>query len=132
MFHGATRGRGTCYMGEITGQYFLFNSNAEVHMLGLSMFPSSALKLSAIAYSFACDKKEQFGANTARSDKVGNELNLIAEYAVSENIALAGVFGIFDARNGTADYPRDFVGVSAPERVDSNIHLGQVAMVVKF
>jgi hypothetical protein len=116
LFYGAgPRDYGTWYMGEITGQYMLFNSNEDVHMLSASMQATAQIKLMANYYRFMLDQPEaSLGIKNRHFD---DELNLIGEYAYSAatNFALVGAVAksadaakIQFAKNGTGTTPGNY------------------------
>lgn len=86
-------------MGEITGQYLLFNSNEDVHLIGASWAPDPKWKFLALFYRFMLDQPNQGGtAITARH--FDDEVNLVAEYAYSSQTNFAFTLGA--AQMGTA------------------------------
>jgi hypothetical protein len=91
LFFTTGRGFGTWILGEIAGQYLIFNSNVNVHQVGLSASPRDDLKLSALLYRFDWDQPAQFGGTDAHAM---DELDLIAEWTVTERLSITGGFGI--------------------------------------
>ncbi|HYD64059.1 alginate export family protein [Azospirillum sp.] len=89
LHYGMARGWGTWFQGELTGQYYLSNSNLNVHTLSAAVQPTEKLTLSALYYVFNFDRTPA----GLTSKHFGNELNLIADYAATENLTLSGVFG---------------------------------------
>ncbi|HVI52619.1 MAG TPA: alginate export family protein [Candidatus Sulfotelmatobacter sp.] len=90
LFYSAgPRDFGSWYMGEITGQYMLFNSNEDVHMLSASINPTSQIKVIANYYRFMLDQPQAYSTSSRHFD---DEFNLIGEYAYSSatNFALVG------------------------------------------
>lgn len=91
MFYGFSRGWGTHFMGEIVGEYFLFNSNQKTQMVKLNLQPTDCLDVGAIYYDFKLDEKNVYGAPVT-SDEFASEVNLYADYAVNDNLWLTAVF----------------------------------------
>lgn len=88
LFYGASRGWGTHYMGEIVGEYQLFNSNQKTQMVKLNLEPTECLCVGAIYYDFKLDEEYGFGNDFA------TEVNIYADYAVNDNLWLTAVFAI--------------------------------------
>lgn len=91
LFYGSgPRDFGTWYMGEIAGQYQLFNTNEDVHMLSASIQATSQIKLMANYYRFMLDQSTPTLHTTSRH--FSDELDLVGEYAYSAatNFALVG------------------------------------------
>lgn len=76
LFYTVGRGTGTWFLGQIAGQAFLFNSNENVHQLGVSANPRRDLNLSAFFYSIFYDQPGQFGGTASHAL---DELDLVAE-----------------------------------------------------
>ncbi len=91
MFYGFSRGWGTHFMGEITGEYFLFNSNEKVHMVHLNLLPGEKLSIGALYYDFRLDRSNLFGVPVS-DDKFADEVNLYADYALNDNLYISAVF----------------------------------------
>jgi hypothetical protein len=91
LFYGFLRGWGTHFMGEVTGEYYLFNSNQHVNMVHLNAVPTDKLSLGAIYYNFQLDKADSYGVS---DDDFTNEINVYADYALSDNVWLSGVAAI--------------------------------------
>jgi|GEM_PF-557614 len=81
---------GTWYMGEIAGQYQLFNSNEDVHMLSASIQATAQIKLMANYYRFMLDQSE--ATLHINNRHFSDEFDLVGEYAYSAatNFALVG------------------------------------------
>ncbi|MDP6351275.1 MAG: alginate export family protein [Alphaproteobacteria bacterium] len=91
LFVGAPRGWGTWFQGEITGQYLFNHSNLGVHMVRLGARPHDDWELTALAFDIDFDEPASAGA--VASD-FAHEVNLIADWAVSEFVTLSGFYGI--------------------------------------
>lgn len=102
LFYGFSSGWGTWFQGEIVGEYFLFNSNQRNHMVKLSLAPTDALGIGAIYYHFDLDEKNFFG--TPVNDRTfADEINLYADWTVSDNVYVSGVAGVAFAGAGAED-----------------------------
>ncbi len=87
LFYGFSRGWGTHYMGEIVGEYYLFNSNQQVHMVHLNALPTDKLSTGALYYDFTLDEDTAGG-----NDHFAQEVNLYADYTVNDHLYLSAVF----------------------------------------
>lgn len=92
MFYGFLRGWGTHFMGEVVGEYHLFNSNQHIQMVHLNLVPTDKLSVGAIYYNFKLDQNNIFGTPVT-SDEYADEINLYADYALNDNVWISGVFG---------------------------------------
>jgi hypothetical protein len=90
MFYGFSRGWGTHYMGEIVGEYYLFNSNEKVHMLHLNMLPSDKISVGALYYDFQLDEKNLYG-EILSDDQFAEEVNIYVDYSVTDYLYLSAV-----------------------------------------
>ncbi|MEA3464889.1 MAG: alginate export family protein [Thermodesulfobacteriota bacterium] len=90
MFYGFSRGWGTHFMGEITGEYYLFNSNEKVHMLHLNAVPSDKISIGALYFDFRLDEKNMFGT-ALTDDKFAEEVNVYMDYSINEYLYLSAV-----------------------------------------
>ncbi len=93
LFYGFSSGWGTWFQGAIIGNFFLFNSNQRNHMAKLSLAPTDALGLGLIYYHFALDEKNFFGTPVS-SRSFADEVNLYAEWMVSDHVFVSGVAGV--------------------------------------
>jgi len=89
---------GSWYMGEITGNYVVGNSNIQVNQIGASVTPpihlftkTDSLKLDLIAYDFDMVNPQQYGASTKKLD---DEVDLAAEYTINPLTYVNGAIGI--------------------------------------
>lgn len=88
LFYGFTNW-GQWFIGEVTGEYILFNSNMNVNMLMVQGSPYDNLFVTASYFDFNINEP---GAGV--DDDFGQEINLIADWAVSDNIATSISYGI--------------------------------------
>ena len=88
LYYGFTNW-GTWFIGEVTGEYILFQSNFNVNMLMVQAAPYDNLFLTASYFDFNI---EEPGAGV--DDDFGQEINLIADWAVNDNMSITGAYGI--------------------------------------
>jgi len=91
LFYGFS-GWGKWFLGEIVGEYMLFNSNETVHQVMLSVAPTESIGAGLIYYHFELDKNNYFGTLVSDTN-FADELNAYAEWKVNDNLYLAGVTG---------------------------------------
>lgn len=87
LFYSMGRGWGSHIMGEIVGEYYLFNSNQKVHMVSLNLQPSEALATGILFYDFSLDEKNYYGTSVS-DDKFAQEIDLYADYSLTDNLFL--------------------------------------------
>lgn len=92
LFYSATDW-GSWFQGEITGEYDLFNSNLDSHMLRLKIQPMEPLTLNLFYYRFNLHDP---GFSGARSSHYADEWNLTADWTVNRHltVSLAGALAI--------------------------------------
>ena len=133
LFYSAgPRDYGSWYMGEITGQYMLFNSNENVHMLGASITPDPKWKLMALFYRFMLDQPGQAGS-TVTSHHFDDEVNLVAEYAYSSSTNFAFTLGA--AQMGTAaqqQFNASTNNVNNNRTAKDNTYLAEASVIINF
>ena len=88
LFYGFTNW-GTWFIGEVTGEYILFQQDFNVNMLMVQAAPYDNLFLTAAYFDFT---RNEPGAGV--DDDFGQEINLIADWAVNDNMAITGVYGV--------------------------------------
>jgi hypothetical protein len=98
-FYGFSRGWGTWYQGEVTGEYLLFNSNQKNYMVHLAANPTDALEMGALYFHFLLDKKNYFGTPVS-SDDFADEINIYADWSISEQLSASAVYGVAFPGNG--------------------------------
>jgi hypothetical protein len=119
-FYGWSRGWGTWFQGEVTGEYLLFNSNQLNHMLHLSLQPAESLSVGAIAYRFNLDTNNYY--STPVSDRhFDDEINLYLEWTLTEQLSITAAYGIA------------FPGTAAKERFgDERFQVVELAAYLSF
>lgn len=89
LFFGFSRGYGTWFQGEVAANYAgPFNSNSQVHHVALKVSPLENLSVGALWFDF----------NTLDRDLGnfdGRELDFYAEWAVSDNLIVMPVVGLY-------------------------------------
>ncbi|NBA94752.1 hypothetical protein [Pseudomonas sp. R5(2019)] len=89
LFYGFSRGYGTWFQGEVAGNYSgPFNSNTQVHHVGLKVSPLENLSIGALWFDF-----QTLDKNLGNTD--GRELDLYAEWAVNEHLMVMPVIGLY-------------------------------------
>lgn len=101
LFFTTGRGYGTWQMGEIAGQYFTFNSNQNTHQLGITANPAESVTLNALFYSFFYAQPGQFGGTASH---MMDELDLIAQWAVTKSLSLTGAVGVAWSGKGARQF----------------------------
>jgi hypothetical protein len=97
LFFGFTRGYGTWYQGEVAGNFAgPFNSDTDVHHLRLEAYPTERLMVGAGYFDFR-DTASGSGALDAR------ELNVYAEWAVTDHLIISPLVGFYDPKNSEDD-----------------------------
>ena len=86
-------GWGSWFQGEIVGNYLLFNSNQNNHMLKLDVYPGKGWSAGLIYYSFDLDEKNYFGIPVTE-DHFADEVNFYVDWIPKSNIYLAIAGGI--------------------------------------
>lgn len=121
LFYSMGRGYGAHIFGEIAGEYELFNSNQKFHMLGLNLMPNDALSMGVLFFDFSLDEQNIWG-DPVSSDSYSQEINVYADYSVTDNLFLTAVFGWATPDQAAEDY---FGG-------DEESTLAQVAAYLTF
>lgn len=131
-YNAVTRGYGTWFMGEIVGNYIIANSNVNVHMLNFSVNPRDDLKVSVLGYLYNYDKKSQYdiGATQVTSDSLARELDLVAEWAITDNVSLAAAAAVAESGRGYRDYLEIQKGGLGQN--NETWWLGETSVIVKF
>lgn len=92
-FYGWSRGWGTWFQGEVTGEYLLFNSNQTTHMLHLAASPQESIAIGAVAYRFDLDVGNYYGT-PVRNRHFADEINLYLDWTLNEQVSLSVAYGI--------------------------------------
>lgn len=84
LFYDDSFDYGTWTQGEITGNYFLFNSNQRTHAIHASIEPNKVTKLGMLYYSFSLAEKN-FDGQSVSNNAFADELNFYAEWEISSH-----------------------------------------------
>lgn len=102
--YSSTRGWGTWFMGEIVGQYMLFNSNEDVDMLHAKAQPLDDVTIGALGYVFQYDRTagvSRWDGGTGVADRhFGNELDAYVDWAPRPWLSLSLMAGLFTPGDG--------------------------------
>ena len=91
-------------MGEVVGEYMLFNSNLDVDMIKTKFNFTKNLNGGAIAYRFSYHNAQQSQGITDRN--FANELDFYANWTVNKHLIVQGVYGFAVPNDGaTQSYP---------------------------
>ncbi|MDX1369291.1 hypothetical protein [Pseudomonas sp.] len=94
LFYGFSRGYGTWYQGEVAGNYAgPFNSNTQVHHVGLKAAPRENLTLGALYFDF--DPLDQSQNNLG-----GRELDVYLEWMVNDHLLISPLLGFYQPDRG--------------------------------
>ena len=97
LFYGFSRGFGTWFQGEVAGNYAgPFNSNSGVHHVGLRASPLENLSVGALWFDFDTLDRD-------RGDFSGRELNLYAEWGLTENLVVMPVVGLYQPKKSAEE-----------------------------
>ncbi|NVK42347.1 MAG: hypothetical protein HWE39_13985 [Oceanospirillaceae bacterium] len=97
LFFGFNRGYGTWFQGEVAANYAgPFNSDATVQHLGIKASPTETLSIGALFFDFS----DTAGGTDALD---GQELDLYAEWVVSEHLILSPLVGFYSPDNSDAE-----------------------------
>ena len=88
LFYAPAGDWGTWYIGEITGTYYIFNSDENVNMLHLRTNPTEKLSAGVIFYTYELDQATEQG-----NKDFSQEINVFADYAVNDNLFAQMVYG---------------------------------------
>ncbi len=93
LFTGLSTGYGTWFQGEVAANYAgPFNSNTGIHHLGLKVKPREDLTLGALYFDFSTlGRRSQLNLDA-------RELDLYAEWAVSEHLIVSPLVGLYQPR----------------------------------
>ncbi|CAD5106892.1 alginate export family protein [Zestomonas carbonaria] len=97
LFYGFSRGYGTWFQGEVAGNYAgPFNGNARVHHIGVRATPLENLSVGALWFDFDSLDRDL-------GDFSGRELNLYAEWGVTENLLVMPVVGLYQPKKSAEE-----------------------------
>ena len=117
LFFGFNRGYGTWFQGEVAANYAgPFNSDTDVHHVGLSLAPSDTVELGALFFQFD---------NAGDGFLDGNEFDLYAQWVVNEHLVISPLVGFYSPDNSAAE------GGTQLGDDDTNIY-SQVIAIVSF
>lgn len=89
LFYGFNRGYGTWFQGEVAANYAgPFNSNTQVHHVGLKATPLESLTVGALYFDFDT-------LDTDLGNLGGRELDLYAEWMVNDHLMISPVLGFY-------------------------------------
>ncbi|MBY4678743.1 alginate export family protein [Marinobacterium arenosum] len=95
LFFGFNRGYGTWFQGEVAANYAgPFNSDTDVHHLGVKVSPLANLSLGALYFDFSGNSGDALD---------GRELDLYAEWVVSDNLIISPLVGFYNPDRSAAD-----------------------------
>ena len=86
-------GWGSWFQGEIVGNYLLFNSNQQNHMLKFDIYPVKNWRAGLIYYSFDLDENNYFGTPVTDTH-FADEINMYIDWLPSKNFYAAIAGGI--------------------------------------
>ncbi|WP_046078980.1 hypothetical protein [Halomonas sp. HG01] len=117
LFFGFNRGYGTWFQGEVAANYAgPFNSDADVHHLGLKASPTETLSLGALFFDFSDTTGGSGGLD-------GQEVDLYAEWVVNPHLIVSPLVGFYSPdhsdENGGTQIGND----------DTNVYAQLIAVV---
>ncbi|WP_404802907.1 hypothetical protein [Marinobacter denitrificans] len=119
LFFGFNRGYGTWFQGEVAANYAgPFNSDADVHHVGVKATPSETLSVGALFFNF----RDTAGG----SDNLdANEIDVYAEWVAAPHLIISPLVGIYTPDTSSAE------GGSQIGNDDTNVY-GQIIAIVPF
>jgi hypothetical protein len=87
LFYGFGRGRGAWFLGEVVGEYTIFNTNEHVHMVQLNVNPLQDVTTGFVYYNF---ERDQPVVGTAKG--YANEVDLFADYRATSWLTLSTTY----------------------------------------
>ncbi len=88
LFYGFTNW-GTWFIGEVAGEYMIFNQNFDVHMLMVQASPYDNLFVTVAGFDFTTDEP-----SLGMDDKFGQELNFIADLSLGDNMSITANYAV--------------------------------------
>lgn len=111
LFYDFVSGWGNWFMGEIVGEYMLFNSNLDVDMIKASIQPRDDLEAGLIGYRFRYHDTQAAGVSNKDFAK---EVNLYADWSITDKLTLSAIYAVA------------FPGEGAEERFQDNDSTSQL------
>ncbi|MCR8916342.1 hypothetical protein FDP08_08890 [Marinobacter panjinensis] len=119
LFFGFNRGYGTWFQGEVAANYAgPFNSDADVHHVGLKATPSETLSVGALFFNF----RDTAGGS---GNLNAQEIDLYAEWVAAPHLIISPLVGVYTPDNSAAE------GGSQIGSDDTNVY-GQIIAIVPF
>ena len=87
LFFGYSRGRGSWFLGEVVGEYAIFNTNEHVHMVQLNVNPLEEVTTGFVYYNF---RRDEPVVGTAKA--YANELDIFADYRATSWLTLSTTY----------------------------------------
>lgn len=98
LFTGLSTGYGTWFQGEVAANYAgPFNTNTGIHHVGLKATPMEGLTLGALYFDFSTLHNRDTINRDAR------ELDLYAEWAVSDHLIITPLVGLYQPKKSSDD-----------------------------
>lgn len=91
LFYDFAGGWGNWFMGEIVGEYMLFNGNLDIDMIKASVQPHDNLETGLIGYRFRYHDTAAAGADDRDFAK---ELNVYADWTVTQRLTLSAIYAV--------------------------------------
>ena len=95
LFFGFNRGYGTWFQGEVAANYAgPFNSDTDVHHIGLALTPAPTVQLGALFFEFD---------DAGNGYLNGNEVDLYAQWVVNDHLVLSPLVGFYTPEYSAAE-----------------------------
>ncbi|WP_422732756.1 hypothetical protein [Marinobacter azerbaijanicus] len=119
LFFGFNRGYGTWFQGEVAANYAgPFNSDADVHHVGVKATPSETLSVGALFFNF---RDTAAGSGNLNAQ----EIDFYAEWVAAPHLIISPLLGVYTPDNSAAE------GGSQIGNDDTNVY-GQIIAIVPF
>ncbi|ROO32927.1 hypothetical protein [Salinisphaera japonica] len=124
VYYDWSGGWGNWYMGEVVGEFQLFNSNLDVDMVKTKLHFTDRLNGGAIAYRFSYHNAQESAGITSRN--FAKELDFYMNFNVNKHLILQAVYGFAVPDDGaTQSFPDD-------QNADQVSHVGVLFATVMF
>ena len=124
VYYDWSGGWGNWYMGEVVGEFQLFNSNLNVDMLKSKLHFTERLNGGAIAYRFSYHRAQPSAGITQRN--FAKELDFYLNFDVNKHLILQAVYGFAVPQGGaTQSFPDD-------QNADQTAHIGVLFATIMF